>query len=357
MSKPSADQENRFLVKHKNKLLLLITLPVLIFGVYLVIYGPQLSESDLTETLVVTTSPIASDSGVTPTVSRTIVVSDAEVPATIPTTKTSTPVKQTIKPITPTQVPVSEVPVVRETVLATPSPTALVVTQTPQVRPTLAPLAPEERDLIMNGPQDKLYVALTFDAGQSPDYPAGYDKGIERVLIETQTPATIFLGGDWMQENQLHKDKTKELYYNPLFELGNHGFAHLDFASITVAEMHPEIDETQRIMWELTGFQPTLFRFPYGTYTEEALEVVQDHGLRAIQWDVVSGDPDPNITAEAMIPWVLQQVQPGSIIIMHMNGRGWHTAEALPTIIETLKGDGYEFVTVSELLGLESVQK
>jgi peptidoglycan/xylan/chitin deacetylase (PgdA/CDA1 family) len=217
-------------------------------------------------------------------------------------------------------------------------------------RPTLNPLPPQERGLIFNGSGDKLVVALTFDAGQTPKRPAGYDREIERVLLETETPATIFLGGDWMR---YHPEETAFLFDHDLFELGNHGWAHIDFQKATVEEMLPEIEETQQMMWNLLGFQPTLFRFPYGTYTEEALRVVEDHGLRAIQWDVVSGDPDPNVTAEAMIPWVVNQVEPGSIIIMHMNGRGWNSAEALPTIIETLRAEGYTFVTISELLGLE----
>ena len=48
-----------------------------------------------------------------------------------------------------------------------------------------------------------------------------------------------------------------------------------------------------------------------------------------------------------------QRMIAGSIIIMHVNGRGWHTSEALPTIIDTLREQGYIFVTVSELLGIE----
>jgi peptidoglycan/xylan/chitin deacetylase (PgdA/CDA1 family) len=55
-----------------------------------------------------------------------------------------------------------------------------------------------------------------------------------------------------------------------------------------------------------------------------------------------------------MVPWVVKQVQPGSIIIMHANGRGWHTAEALPAIIASLREQGYELVTISALLDLES---
>ena len=35
---------------------------------------------------------------------------------------------------------------------------------------------------------------------------------------------------------------------------------------------------------------------------------------------------------------------------MHMNGRGWHTAQALPTVIASLRRRGYQFVTVSQAL-------
>src|SRR5262249_23093349 len=47
---------------------------------------------------------------------------------------------------------------------------------------------------------------------------------------------------------------------------------------------------------------------------------------------------------------VLANVQPGSIVLFHANGRGWHTDGALPGIIAALKARGYEFATVSELL-------
>jgi peptidoglycan/xylan/chitin deacetylase (PgdA/CDA1 family) len=48
---------------------------------------------------------------------------------------------------------------------------------------------------------------------------------------------------------------------------------------------------------------------------------------------------------------VTRRCRPGSIIIMHVNGRGWHTAEALPEILRRLRAKGYRFVTVSQLLG------
>lgn len=215
-------------------------------------------------------------------------------------------------------------------------------------RPVLPPISDDLAMPATHGNRDRPYIALTFDACQDPDLPAGFDAALIQVLIDTGTPATLFLGGDWMRT---HPEETRFLAAHPQFELGNHGYAHIDFATATLEEMQPEIEQTQQIMWELIGRQPDLFRFPGGTYTQEALAVVASLGVRPIEWEVVSGDPDPDISAERMIPWVVNQVQNGSIIIMHMNGRGWHTAEALPTIIAQLRGEGYEFVTVSQLLG------
>jgi peptidoglycan/xylan/chitin deacetylase (PgdA/CDA1 family) len=203
---------------------------------------------------------------------------------------------------------------------------------------------------ITNGTRTDMKVALTFDIGEREGDPAGYDAEIVRVLTENDVPATFFLGGLWMTHNE---KAAKELAASELFELGNHGWSHLDFAQITPDQMASEVILTQQAMWDLLGRQSRLFRLPYGTYTDEALAVIEAHGLHTIQWDVVSGDPDPEITAERMIPWVVEQVRPGSIVIMHANGRGWHTAEALPEIIRTLREQGYVFATISDLLDLE----
>ncbi len=80
------------------------------------------------------------------------------------------------------------------------------------------------------------------------------------------------------------------------------------------------------------------------------MTAVNDAGLLAIQWDVSTGDPAPSQSAAAIVRAMTRNARPGSIIIGHANGRGWHTAEALPIAIPALKAQGYEFVTVSELL-------
>jgi peptidoglycan/xylan/chitin deacetylase (PgdA/CDA1 family) len=116
--------------------------------------------------------------------------------------------------------------------------------------------------------------------------------------------------------------------------------------------MSAEILQTQAIMANLAGRQPTLFRFPYDVYTDKALAVVGGQGLRAVEGDVITGDPDPRVSAQTIIETVTAHARGGSIVIMHLNGHGWHTAEALPVIIKQLSARGYTFVTVSQLLGL-----
>jgi peptidoglycan/xylan/chitin deacetylase (PgdA/CDA1 family) len=94
----------------------------------------------------------------------------------------------------------------------------------------------------------------------------------------------------------------------------------------------------------------SLMRFPYGRCSAKSLAAVAEAGFIAIQWDVVTGDPDPGRSAKAIANTILTQVHPGAIIVAHANGRGWHTADALALAIPKLKEEGYSFVTVSELL-------
>jgi len=220
-------------------------------------------------------------------------------------------------------------------------------------RPDIAPTLPHtDVHFIYHGDRDKAYVALTFDLCQKPELPAWFDQGIYDVLNTYDVPATFFMGGDWMRT---HVDETLLLASNPKFELGNHSWSHPDLPGLSEELISKEIVKTQNLLYQLTGRQAKLFRLPAGLYDDLTLSVIAWNGLYTIQWDVETGDPDPTIDAERMNWAVRERVQNGSIIIMHANGRGWHTAEALPEMIEYLQSQGYTLVTVSQLLGLEPI--
>ncbi len=207
----------------------------------------------------------------------------------------------------------------------------------------LAPIPTSTPAVIMHGSRSAPQVALTFDACPA----VGFDAGIIHVLTETQTPATFFLSGRWVQT---HVSATVYLASIPYFEIGEHSWSHPSFSAISIRRMDDEISRTQSLLVKMTDRAPTLFRFPYGTYSARAVKEIYRLGLTPIQWDVVSGDPVKSRTASLIERHVSSQTQNGSIIIMHVNGRGWHTAEALPAIIAELRARGFQLVTVSDLL-------
>lgn len=199
---------------------------------------------------------------------------------------------------------------------------------------------------VEHGDLNSTKVALTFDACED-NHPAGYDQNIIEILISAKAPATLFLGGKWIDS---HPTEARDLATNDLFELGNHSFGHPDFTRIGTEQARQEISDTQDRLQTLTGKEAKFFRFPFGRYDQGTLDLVSSLGLSAIQWNVVTGDPDRNVSAQTIADTVAKRAAGGSIVIMHMNGRGWNTAEALPAVINDLRSRGLELVTVSDLL-------
>jgi peptidoglycan/xylan/chitin deacetylase (PgdA/CDA1 family) len=215
-------------------------------------------------------------------------------------------------------------------------------------------------------PPGRKLVALTLDLCEQPGEVAGYDGAIIDYLRANGIKATFFAGGKWLRS---HDERARQLIASPLFEIGNHAWAHRNLRLLAGADLVREITAPQRayetIRGDLTNTQcaagePTtrasppvrmgLFRFPYGACNAAALAGVNEAGLLAIQWDVSTGDPSPSQSAQAIAQQMLRATRPGSIIIAHANGRDYHTAAALPLAIPRLRAMGYEFVTVSELL-------
>jgi len=207
-------------------------------------------------------------------------------------------------------------------------------------------LQPVSPVVVLHGSRDSKVVALTFDACSATG-PSRYDERITNIQIETETPATLFLGGKWMEEQS---GPTRFLASLSQFELANHAFHHPHLIQFSDDSIRQELRRTQKVMDSLTGRQPTLFRPPYGEYDDRVVRVAAEMGLTTIQYDLASGDPDPSFTKEKLIRYVTATAMNGSIIVMHMNQGGWHTAEALPEIIARLRKRGFTFKTVTDMI-------
>lgn len=218
--------------------------------------------------------------------------------------------------------------------------------------------------LIHYGSREDKLIALTFDADMTPAMKKSledgwvesfYDSELIEILKSTETRATLFLSGIWIKQ---YPEESFELARSDLFELGNHSYSHPGFhgdcfglESVYNFEKEREIEKTQDLLEILKGEKNKLFRFPGGCHSPYDLGLVNKSGQTAVQWDV-TGDDGFNYDAESIIRNVVDNVQNGSIIVLHMNGAPYEpaTAIALPQIISELRGRGFEFATVSELL-------
>jgi len=208
------------------------------------------------------------------------------------------------------------------------------------------PPAPVKPQVLFHGDRSRRQIALTFDACATK-IASGYDEAVIRVLVRTRTPATLFLGGKWMLE---HPDQTRRLAAIDLFELGNHSFLHPHMTRIPDDRVRQELDWTRIVLHALTGRQASLYRPPYGEHDERISRIAAEAGLTTVQFDLASGDPDPGTSRERLVRSVTAGARNGSIVVMHMNGRGWNTAQALPDIIGELRRKGFDLVTVGEML-------
>lgn len=200
--------------------------------------------------------------------------------------------------------------------------------------------------IIEHGPRNSKQVALTFDAcvtGRADEF----DEDVVAVLLREQVPATLFLTGRWAEK---HSDWVVFLSRFPQFEIANHSYSHPRLTQVPDEGVLRELDRTQAVMARLTGKSPALFRPPYGEVDERVARLAREAGLTTVQFDIASGDPDKNLTAEGIATAVLRQARGGSIVVFHMNNNGKKTKEVLPVVIAGLREKGYELVTVGDLL-------
>jgi peptidoglycan-N-acetylglucosamine deacetylase len=189
-------------------------------------------------------------------------------------------------------------------------------------------------------------VAITFDACATRTHTSGFDRGVFDVLKREGIPATLFVSGRWVES---HADVMAELVADPLIEFGDHSYDHPHMSHLPVARIVEEIDQTEAALAKY-GKRSVAFRPPFGEWSQRLVYVLQDLRLPTVTWDVVSGDPSAKTTADGMIRTVLGKARPGSIIIFHINGRGYKTAAALPAILHGLRERGFRFVPLSELM-------
>ncbi len=193
-------------------------------------------------------------------------------------------------------------------------------------------------------------IALTFDDG--PNEP--YTSEILNILRESRVRATFFLIG---ANVKYYPNVAREIVMEG-HEIGNHSYSHPFFLALEGSRNEDrQIDLAEETIEKTTGVHCSLFRPPYGIRSPWLLKNVEKRGLTCVEWSE-SGIDWNNVTSVQIAEKVIVNARPGNIILLHDGMRLKHgadqskTVNALPTIIATLRAEGYRFMTISELLRL-----
>jgi peptidoglycan/xylan/chitin deacetylase (PgdA/CDA1 family) len=197
---------------------------------------------------------------------------------------------------------------------------------------------------------ERRVVALSFDDG-----PARWTPAVLDLLREHGARATFFVVGRYVAE----RPEVAARAVAEGHELGNHTYDHVDAAhERDDGVLRDQITRTSAAIERAAGVPPQLMRPPYGKDVCRVSRLARELGLaRTVLWSAQAWDWDAPPAAE-ITERILRDRTPGGILLLHDGAPPYDqrsrdsTVEALGQILPALSRDGYDVVTVSELLAV-----
>lgn len=197
-----------------------------------------------------------------------------------------------------------------------------------------------EGKVIYSAPHAKKRVALTFDDGPSENTEA-----ILGVLRTHDAKATFFFVGNRMVG---HEARVLDVVRQGS-EVANHTWNHYELKGLTEAQVEAQIRTTQEEIERTTGVQNEFVRPKAGQFDETAMRVVRRMGLIMVGWDAYGHDTfNDGKSVSEIESFAVRQTSDGSIILLHEANPS--TVRALPAILTRLEAEGYQCVTLADLL-------
>ncbi|MDM3861082.1 MAG: polysaccharide deacetylase family protein [Aphanizomenon gracile PMC644.10] len=193
-------------------------------------------------------------------------------------------------------------------------------------------------------PPEKKVIALTFDDGP---WPSSTDKVLD-ILKKNNIKGTFFVVG---QNVKNYPDLTKRVVTDG-HTIANHTWHHW-YHHMNPQVAAYEVANTTDIIYQTTGVKTSLFRPPGGNMRNGVAAYAKGNKYAVIMWSSDSMDYSrPGVPR--LINNIFREAKPGGIVLMHDGGGDRsHTVKALPEIISKFRKQGYEFVTVPELLEMQ----
>jgi peptidoglycan/xylan/chitin deacetylase (PgdA/CDA1 family) len=185
-------------------------------------------------------------------------------------------------------------------------------------------------------------VALTFDDGPDPLYTGK----VLMILKQYDVKATFFVVG----ENAAAYPDYIQQEYKAGHEIENHTYTHADLSIANKSGTEEEIKKTDDLLVNMLHTDIKYFRPPKKLFRVETIDIAEGLGYQTVLWTIcIENAKSP--TPQAMAKRVIDAARPGMIILAH-DGRldRSQTLAALPIIIEAFQKQGYQFVTLDELI-------
>jgi peptidoglycan/xylan/chitin deacetylase (PgdA/CDA1 family) len=204
---------------------------------------------------------------------------------------------------------------------------------------------------VNHGPRDTRKVALTFDDG--PSRPC--TEQLIDAMRDLGVKGTFFCLGANVHENpdlllQMHREG---------HTIGNHSIWHSRKTGLRPGNDITHIIDGERAISDVLGVRPRFYRPPWGWLTPWEGRRLTQAGYTIIGWDVYTLDwKVPEVSGEELARDAIRDTQPGSIMCFHDAkplARSWEkreTTRAVRMLVPELRSQGYEFVTIPELLGM-----
>lgn len=196
-------------------------------------------------------------------------------------------------------------------------------------------------------PRGSRQLALTFDDG--PNDP--YTPQLLDVLARHNVKATFFMLGHYVQA----RPDLARMVAEAGHVIGNHTFSHPNLIFLPTNRAQRELEDCRRALTDSVGQHSRLFRPPFGGRRPASLRLARSLGLEPVMWNVTGWDWKAPST-QYIVQKVATRVRGGSVILLHDGGHEHIGVDRSKTVLATdrviarYKGEGYDFVTIPEMM-------